>query len=131
MIRNISKKVRKIFKKFLVINPLFVGSPPSIGNNTIIIREGANESNVLEVIVKEVEQIARANQLQMIVYKEFEDKDCVYMDKLTENFNYIKVNSLPTNKFIIKWSSFDEYMKALKKSYRQSLVRVLENYMKI
>jgi len=121
VIRNISKKVRKIFKKFLVINPLFVGSPPSIGNNTIIIREGANESNVLEVIVKEVEQIARANQLQMIVYKEFEDKDCVYMDKLTENFNYIKVNSLPTNKFIIKWSSFDEYMKALKKSYRQSI----------
>lgn len=61
----------------------------------------------------------------MIVYKEFEDKDCVYMDKLTENFNYIKVNSLPTNKFIIKWSSFDEYMKALKNLIDNLLVRVL------
>jgi predicted N-acyltransferase len=120
-IRHISEKVRKIYKNFLVTHPLFVGSPPSISNNTIIISESVNKSEVLGVIVEAVEKIAVENHLQIIAYKEFEDEDCVYMDKLSNQYNYIKVNSLPTNKLSIKWDSFDEYMKSLKTPYRQSI----------
>lgn len=121
VIRSISIKVRKLFKKFLIIHPLIVGSPPSLGNNTVILSPDADKDKVLALIKINVEEIAVKNQLGLIAYKEFESKDCSFMDKLSNEYNYIKVNSLPTNKLELKWNNFEDYLKALRTPYRQSI----------
>ncbi|MCX7921248.1 MAG: GNAT family N-acetyltransferase [Clostridia bacterium] len=118
--RKAIKFLRRFYKNFFIIKPLIGGCPPSLGNNNLLISKEADIVKVLSALNDSVETIAKENRIGLIGLKEFEPMSSEQLAPLIPK-GFIKASSLPTNKLTLVGSSFEEYLKALRTPYRQSI----------
>jgi predicted N-acyltransferase len=114
--------VRKIYKSFLILKVLVCGIPVSLGKNNIRFAAGVDKAPVLYLLWRKMLEIATAEKVRILVFKEFNEKEVTDYDTL-KHFGFFRADSLPSNKLAIEWDTFREYLGSLRKRYRQSLVR--------
>jgi predicted N-acyltransferase len=109
--------VRRRFPRFLRIDVLFCGLPASLGQNNLVLSDG-----VLELLVREMESIARESGLRFLCIKEFKQHELPQVEGL-ERLGFFRGYSVPYMSMEIRWRSFDEYLASLRHSYRRHIRR--------
>lgn len=64
----------------------------------------------------------------MVVFKDFNNLDCYFDVILLNKHNFFKIYSLPDTCIDIKWKSFEEYLKSLKRKQRANIIRKLNRF---
>lgn len=126
---------RKFVKKAFYIRALVVGSPPSIGNKTIIVSNFCSNKNaVMDLIISNIEDHAKAEKIKLILYKEYDQDFLHNFENSFAKYQYITGTSLPNNVLNIKWESFEPYLNSMKKKYRDSIkvsLKKIDNHISI
>lgn len=129
-LRRLIKIIRGLYKKFLIFNVLICGLPVSLGKSNIRIVENTEKKElILNMVVRKMVEIADREQIKILVFKEFNGEEIRYYDYLT-TIEFTKVHSLPSQRLRIKWDSFNDYLQALRKRYRQSILHSLKKMKK-
>lgn len=110
---------RNFYKNFLILRSLECGTPVALGT-TISYREDIDKATALELICKEIEQLAKQLNIKVILFRDFYNDELVLYDHLLK-FGYSRIHNLPGTKIEIKWKSFDEYLSAMRKRYRKEI----------
>ena len=111
--------VRRRFPRFLRIDVLFCCLPASFGQSNVIVRDG-----VLELLVREMESIARESGLRFFCIKEFKKHELPRV-ALLEDLGFFRGSSIPYMSMDVRWQTFDEYLGSLRHSYRRHIRRSL------
>lgn len=104
----------KRLERFLGIDVLFCGLPASFGQSNVVLTDG-----VLPLLVREMESIARETGLRFLCIKEFTQSEVPSL----EPFGFFRGYSIPYMSMQIRWSSFDDYLRSLRHSYRRHIRR--------
>ena len=105
---------------------LFCGTPISIGKNNLRIIDESKNNRILDLLVKEMEVIARDYEIQILSFKEFNALECESLTLLTEK-KFIKAPSIPYVYLHINkdWNSFDDYLKSMRYTFRRQINKSL------
>jgi predicted N-acyltransferase len=122
--QKLAAVVRRRFPRFLRIDVLFCGLPASFGQSNLHLSEHAPARHVLELLVREMESLARETGLRFLCIKEFKAHELPRVDELQE-LGFFRGHSLPYMAMDIRWQSFDEYLASLRHTYRRHIRRSL------
>ena len=120
-----------VLPRFRELKVLFCSLPGSPGQKSLAYafiyrhpgRTPTHESaQILSALDATMSRLAADIGMDVIVYKEFGKNDLPWMDALL-NLGYRRVPTRPTHFFGHSFSSFAQYCKALKKSYRNGINR--------
>ena len=120
----LGKGLQKLAARFLRINVLFCGLPASFGQSNLRISADTSARAVLELLVGEMESIAREEGLRFLCVKEFKAHELPRVEEL-ERLGFFRGHSIPYMSMDIRWRSFDEYLASLRHSYRRHIRRSL------
>jgi predicted N-acyltransferase len=118
-LRSALRITRKIFPGFLKLRMLECGTPLTM-NRPLIVKEGANEGEILEVLNGALIDIAKKQGAFVVVVRDFEpqaDKLEPYLKRL----DYHLVGSLPNTYLDVAWSTPSEYLSSMKSHYRRKV----------
>ena len=119
VIKKIINCIRKIFHNFFLIKVIECGSPVALGNIiSFNIKENENIDEILDLIIKSVEKLAKKNKSKLIIFRDYYKGDKIF-DKEFLKYNFTRVNNLPNVVIDIKWSSFNDYINSLRYNYRR------------
>jgi len=120
------QKVVKLLKRwvphFLRVDILFCGLPVSIGKHTIAIPDMSCSQKVLGLLVREMTEIAREEQIQILCVKEFLEGDRGFIDSMTQ-YRFFCSPSLPYMNMEIRWREFQSYLAEMRHAYRRPILR--------
>lgn len=116
-VKAICSNVRKVAPSFLRVKLMGCGTPVATCANGIGVSERVHLEKVISSLTQTIFQIAKQEKAHCILYKEYTEQENKAFDILQSD-GFIKLPSLPTSFVDISWSSFDEYLKSLKKKYR-------------
>lgn len=117
LLKNICSSVRIVFPNFLRLKLLGCGTPVATCTNVISVLENTYFEEVAVSLTQLLFRIARQENIHCILYKEYNQQESKVFDVLL-SMGFIKLFSLPTSFLDIRWKSFDEYLKSLRKKYR-------------
>jgi predicted N-acyltransferase len=117
-------RVRRWFPRCLRIDVLFCGLPASFGQSNLLIADDAPAQPVLESLAAEMESIASETGLRFLCVKEFKPHELARVDGL-QRLGFFRGYSIPYMTLDVRWRSFDEYLRALRHSYRRHIRRSL------
>jgi predicted N-acyltransferase len=123
-LQSLAARVRRWFPRFLRIDVLFCGLPASFGQSNLRLSDAAPARRVLELLVGEMESIARAGGLRFLCIKEFKASELSQVADL-ERLGFFRGHSIPYMTLDIRWRSFDDYLASLRHSYRRHIRRSL------
>ncbi|MDJ0899821.1 MAG: GNAT family N-acetyltransferase [Xenococcus sp. MO_188.B8] len=112
--------LRKIFPSFLHIKILFSGLPVSLGQNHLLFIPEANQTEIIKLLNRIIQEIAITEKAKLIVYKEFDSKQSQQLDVLLQ-LGYLRAESLPMNYFQPNFGNFNDYYAALRSNYRKHI----------
>jgi len=118
--------IRRIWKGFLILRTLECGTPVALGN-TISMKEEADRSVVLRLMVREIERLARNLHVNIVLFRDFYDEELNFYDELVKR-GYVRIHNLPNTKIKIKWKSFDEYLNSMRSQYRWKIVGRMKRF---
>lgn len=121
IVKSFIHKIRKIFKKAFYIKALVVGSPPSIGNFGVAIKKEKVTVEVMRYFLKNVKKIMKSQKRDMVLLKEIPEKFYEEYKYLMETEQFNIGWDMPNNYINVAWMSDEEYLKTLRKKYRQSI----------
>lgn len=123
---NICNIVRKFFPGFMKVKFLFCGTPISIGKNNLQIIDESKKNQILNLLVKEMEVIAKDYEINILSFKEFNSNYCKSLALLPYK-NFIKAPSIPYVYLHINqdWNSFDDYLKSMRHTFRRQINKSL------
>lgn len=114
------KSVRRIRKNWLKIDTLICGTPVSLGQSGIVIRQGVESEQVYSTLALEMKRIAKERKVKYLAVKEFKDGESEGTDVL-EQSGYFRAVSLPNMNLDIPWNCFSDYVQQLRQGYRRQL----------
>ncbi len=117
LVKKICVNVRKMLPNFFKVSILGCGTPVATCANGITISERTYFREVITLLTQKMFQLCKQDKAHCILYKEYNQNESEDFDML-RSIGFIKLNSLPTSFVDIRWKSFDEYLKSLKKKYR-------------
>ncbi len=119
-LRAMVRSVRRIRKKFMIMRTVECGCPVALGN-TIVFRPGSDRSSVLELILRAVERIAAEEGVDAIVFRDFDDDEVPFYERVMRSWGYHKIHNLPSAHLRIRWETFDDYLRAMRSQYRYKI----------
>jgi predicted N-acyltransferase len=125
--QRMTKLLRCIFPSLLRVTVLFCGLPLSVGQKSLLIAPDANANDVILLLDNIVGEVAGNEKAQVIVYKEFEDKDSAQLDILIRR-GYHKGNSLDMHYFSPRFRDFAAYLTSLRSDYRRKVLRSQQKF---
>jgi predicted N-acyltransferase len=125
MLQKFVMILRLFLPRFLKVKILFCGLPISVGKNGLTISDPSWNEELLSLLIKEMERIARKHKIQMICFKEFPKDEDRGIDILTK-FQFIRANSIPYMRMKIQWNNFQSYLAAMRHNYRRHVLRSLK-----
>jgi len=123
--QRFSALMRRWLPSFLRVELLVCGLPASFGQSNLVLSDDAPESQVLALLVREMELVARGEGLRYLCVKEFKTHELPRVEQL-ERLGFFRGYSIPYMSMDIRWSSFDEYLGSLRHSYRRHMLRSLK-----
>lgn len=118
-LQRLATRLRRWFPRFLRIDVLFCGLPASFGQKNLV---RSNDARALELLVAEMEAIARQAGLRFLCVKEFKAHELPQVEGL-ERLGFFRGHSIPYMAVDIRWRSFDDYLSSLRHSYRRHIRR--------
>ncbi|MFH0976740.1 MAG: GNAT family N-acetyltransferase [Spirochaetota bacterium] len=117
--KKIINVIRKVWKNFLIIKLFECGTPIALGN-TISFADQIDKKQYLPFIIKAIEVIAKEKKISIILLRDFNNNELFFFDNLI-NLGYGRTFNLPTALLQIKWDTFEDYLKSMRKHYRQNI----------
>ncbi len=122
LVRRGTQAIRRVWRRYLYFNVLFVGLPVSAGQSHLRIRPDANVQQVLAVIETVLDRLAREHGAWLTVLKEFTPSEANLLDGL-ERHGYVRVESLPMNCLEADYRDFDDFCRSRSGGARHNLRR--------
>ena len=117
-IRRVLNFIKKRFPAFLSVKALACGIPMGEGH----IGMGGNSKDIVDAIVKKMDEIARHEKAQLIAFKDFPHSYSSAFSLLTDS-GFFKIDSLPYAEMEITFRDFDGYLNKLSGASRYDLRR--------
>jgi len=119
------KAIRKAFPNFLVMKTLFCGSPFS-EHGVIGARDDfRRDPRFTEYLAAGINKLASALGAPLVLFKDFPEESVSLLDGLKPR-GFTKVESFPSVRVELNFSSFEEYSRSLGGSTRKSLNKKLK-----
>lgn len=119
-------RLRRYFPHFLRPTILCCGLPISVGHHQLLISDPVYGPAVLRALAQEMERIGREKGIDLLVVKEFPEGESSVADGLMQH-GYFQAPSIPTMQLPLAWSSFGDYLEALRHPYRRRALRILRS----
>jgi len=113
---------REVWRSFLKNRVLFVGLPLPCSSNHLRFAARADKQMALEALDRRVQELAREQNADYVVYKEFESTDAGNMGLLEER-GYLRGTLPVLHKLTGRFRNFGEYLGAIKARYRNQITR--------
>jgi predicted N-acyltransferase len=113
---------REVWRSFLKNRVLFVGLPLPWASNHLRFATRADKQKALEALDRRVQELAREENVDYVVYKEFESADAGHMG-LLEKRGYLRGTLPVLHKLTGRFRNFEEYLGAIKSRYRNQITR--------
>lgn len=123
-IQKFCNLIRRVWPSFFRIRVLFCGIPVSIGKHTLTIADKTLAQEVVTAITQHMDQIARAERIKFLCFKEFAEP-AVELCNYLETSGYFKANSLPRMVLKIRWRTFTSYLDEMRHNYRRQIKQSL------
>ncbi len=117
-LKALMSTIKKTFPNFLNLKVLICGLPMGPGRIGII----GKADQVMETILKCLEQIAQDEKVSIIAFKDFDAHYTNALDRLQEK-EFWRFESMPNTEMEIKFKNFDEYLKTLSRVSRDGVKR--------
>lgn len=117
--------IKKVVPNLGKIKLLFCGTPISIGQPNLWWKDARVLPVLIEEIDKKMKQIARAEKIKFLAFKEF---SAAMTDQLEPHLiakGFFKGHSLPTINLLLPFRSFAEYLQSLSANKRRQLKQSL------
>jgi predicted N-acyltransferase len=118
--QKLIRRVRRLFAGFFKIDVLFCGLPISIGKYNLVIADPSYTEDILSALVEEMTGICRDEKIKFMCVKEFYGDRVQTMDRLVE-YGFFRAPSLPYVRMPLHWSGFEDYLNALRHTYRRQI----------
>jgi len=125
LIKKVIRSVRRFIPRFFVLKTLFCGSP--FGENGVLgTPEDFKDPRLLVAgLVKVMHNFSKENKIPFIIFKDFLKGDTPLLDFL-EQKGFLKVDSFPSVRMELNFSSSEEYFGSLSPSTRRDLRRKIK-----
>ncbi len=116
-------KLRNIIFKRFSSKVLFIGNNMLTGQNAMAFAQGDSPATLIPVLQKAADELARTLKPHLVVWKDFNDDQSAWFGSGFSR--YFKFQTQPNMIFSIPegWDSFDDYLSALLKKYRDQYKR--------
>lgn len=118
-IKKKCEAIRKIAPKFMKKRVLFCGCCIA-EYNTFNFKQDIQKNQVIDLMLSEIDKLSKIKKANFVIFKDFVSVDSDVQDILRKN-KFFDVYSLPSTFVEVNCSSFETYMKNLKKKYRQNM----------
>lgn len=118
LLKKFVASVRKIFPDFFNLKALVCGLPMGEGRIGFV----GEFDRIIQAILEEMEQIAKAEQVAIIAFKDFSLPRLPLLDPLKEK-GFYKFEDFPSTEMDIHFTSFDDYLKTLSRASREGVKR--------
>ena len=122
--KKLVHQVRRVFPSFLRVRFLFCGIPISVGKDTILIKNNNCRDEIIDTLVTEMKNIGKELKIPILCIKEFFLDNEYNIDQCRKS-GFIRSWSIPYISMDVNWSSFDDYLKGLRHTYRRQIVKSL------
>ena len=119
--QKIISEIRRFCPRFLKIRVLFCGLPISIGKHTIAISDFSRKKDVICLLVKEMSEICRTENIGLMCVKEFLKEETKIVENLTD-YRFFRAHSIPYVNMGIRWQDFQSYLSSMRHSYRRQII---------
>ena len=113
---------RRVWPMFLKNRVLFVGLPLPCASSHLRFAARADKEMALEALDRRVQELAREENADYVVYKEFEGTAAGNME-LLEKRGYLRGTLPVLHKLAGRFRNFGEYLGAIKARYRNQITR--------
>ena len=117
-LRRVTNSIKKRFPNIFSLRTLVCGVPMGEGR----IGSAGDDTAVMDVITRKLEQVAKKYKAAIIAYKDFSKPYLHLLDPLKKK-GFKKFDSLPTTVLEVKFKDFEDYLKTLSAPNRYDLRR--------
>ncbi|HEX4000051.1 MAG TPA: GNAT family N-acetyltransferase [Pirellulales bacterium] len=122
-----AEAIRRWWPGYARLKVLFCGLPVSAGQKHLRLHPEADAALAIAALDDTMRRLARQERVWFIVAKEFERSDLAQLESLKQH-GYVLADSLPMNHFAPRFSSLDEYCRALRSHYRYKIKKSLRKF---
>ncbi len=126
-LRRGTQAIRRVWRRYLYFNVLFLGLPVSAGQSHLRIRPDANIPQVLATIETVLDRLARQHGAWLTVLKEFTPSESNLLDGLRRH-GYLRVESVPMNCLDVHYRDFDDFCRSRSGGARHNLRRSVRKF---
>jgi len=118
--QRVVARVRKIFPRYLKFRVTWCGLPVSTAGSNLRVAKGADEGAVVATLNAAIDKISRRRKTWLVVYKEFDGAEAARAAPLAQA-GYLRTESLPMNRIVRQFESFDAMLGAMRSHYRYKI----------
>ncbi len=119
LLLNVTDRLRNFVPSLLRLRMLECGCPVSAGPS-ICLRESIHLTDVLGPINTALEQIATEERIKFIILRDFYDEQLSELASAGKH-GFQLVSGLPSTRLFAPWRSFEDYINAMRATYRSKL----------
>lgn len=112
--------VRRVFPRYLKFRVTWCGLPISTAGSNLRVTPGADADRVIAALNQTIERISRRRKTWLVVYKELDVVEAARVGSLTQT-GYIQAESLPMNRIVRRFESFEAMLAAMRSHYRYKI----------
>jgi len=114
--------IRRLFPDFLRFNVLFCGLPVSASQAHLLFSPDADRRQVLRLLDRQMQTLARKHRAGLLVFKEFAPEACADLVELAP-LSYLKLETTVVSYLECEFADMDEYCTSLRSQYRRKIFR--------
>lgn len=122
--QSVAAALKRLWPGFLQVKITECASP-LVPGHSISVRAGAPRAALIRRLGEAVADLARREGSRLVVFRDFLDAERVDADALFDA-GYKRASNMPLARIRVRWTSYDEYLDAMRSRYRKDLKRRLE-----
>lgn len=120
---QLTKLIRKVWKRFLIFKVTDCATPLSTGNSISTAKQ-FQKSQLICHITEAIETISRQERCRLIVIRDFLEDEYAEFNVLFSK-GYKLVSNMPVARIHVRWKTYDEYLSSMRARYRTDIKRRL------
>jgi hypothetical protein len=120
-VQRLAGVVRRIWPGFLQARVLMFGLPDGLGGFDAVVLDGAESIRVRDTLIRESLELLEREHAAAVIWKELDDRGLATWGPLLEEHGFVRGASVPTVTQELAFASVDDYVAALRSSYRRQL----------
>ncbi|MDD5496123.1 MAG: GNAT family N-acetyltransferase [Candidatus Omnitrophica bacterium] len=117
-LRRLTNSIKKAAPRVFSLKTFICGMPIGQGR----LGTSGRTEDVIKVMVRRIEQIAKKNKAAVIAFKDFDSSYKGMLDPLRKH-GFTRFDSLPTTEMNVRFRDFEDYLKSLSAANRYDLRR--------